>query len=115
MVKPTPAQAVMWGHVFVTLPVLAIIAATGYLGLRLGGLRHELFALFGLLIGIILGAAVAWLWWAFTVPRWRDWVEDQGLQPSEVQDLAASTGLIWPVGSRYERTEVPRRNGRRGW
>jgi hypothetical protein len=115
MAKPTPFQAVMWGHAFVTLPVFATIITGGAVGLWLGGRLGPLFGLVGLLVGIVLGAAVAWVWWSFTVPVWRDWVVDQGLTPSDVQELAVATGLVWPRGSHFERTEFPRRGGRRGW
>ena len=73
---------------------------------------HAIGLLLGLLIGVL--NLVAWPCWSHLVPRWRDWVEDKGLTPGEVQALAVSTGLIWPKGPVFERTEFKRRNGERG-
>ena|SRR6266487_6194997 len=104
----TPAHAVARGHLRVTLPVLVIIALGGLIGRYISGRS-------GLLLGLVIGAVFAWPCWSFLVPRWRDWVEDEGLDPDEVQPLAVRTGLLWPKGSLFERTECKRRNGKRGW
>lgn len=108
MKKVTPAHAVARGHLTVTLPVLVIIMLGGVIGSLISDAR-------GFLFGLIVGAVLAWPCWSFLVPRWRDWVEDEGLDPGEVQPLAVSTGLLWPRGSLFERTECKRRNGKRGW
>jgi len=69
----------------------------------------------GVMVGLVAGPGLAWPWWSYAVPRWRDWVEDQGIAPEEVQEEAERIGLLWPRGSRWERTEFRRRNGRKGW
>lgn len=92
------AKAVVVGHLVVTGPVLAIIAIVG-----LGG--YVWFGLPGLLIGGLLGFGVAWMWWSWTVPKWRRWALSRGASPDRVQRLAAATGLIWPRGWIFERTE----------
>jgi hypothetical protein len=106
--KPSAFLAVARGHLTVTLPVVVVIAVAGFIGRLLAGTG-------GMLIGIILGAVLAWPCWSFLVPRWRDWVEEKGLVPEDVQALAASTGLVWPRGSFFERTEFRRKSGKRGW
>jgi hypothetical protein len=106
--KPSVTQALWRGHLTVTLPVLVIVALCG-------GVGRAAFGAAGLALGLLLGAVVAWPCWSFMVPRWRDWVEDQGIAPDEVQDGAVRTGLVWPRGSLLERTEFRRRDGRRGW
>jgi hypothetical protein len=106
--KPSPILAVARGHLTVTLPVVVVIVLAGFIG-RLWASTG------GLLIGIIIGAVIAWPCWSFLVPRWRDWVEEKGLAPDDVQFLAASTGLLWPRRSFLERTEFRRKGGKRGW
>ena len=106
--KPNPILAVARGHLTVTLPVVVVIVLAGFIGKSLAGTG-------GLLIGIVIGAVVAWPCWSFLLPRWRDWVEGKGLAPEDVQSLAASTGLLWPRGSFLERTEFRRKGGKRGW
>ena len=99
--------AVLHGHLTVSAPAALVLITTflvsAWLGVRPMGVA------FG--IGITPG----WLWWAVAVPRWRDWVVDRGIDPAKVQTLAAITGLVWPRGSFFEKTEFPRRNGKQGW
>lgn len=104
----SPLQAVLHGHLTVTLPVLCVIALAGFIGLLLNGVG-------ALLVGVIIGSAIAWPVWSFLLPRWRDWVEDAGLTGDDVQRLAVLTLLVWPKHSFLERTEFRRRDGKRGW
>lgn len=106
--KPSPILAVARGHLTVTLPVVVVITLAGFIGKLLAGTG-------GMLLGIIIGAGLAWPCWSFLVPRWRDWVEEKGLAPEDVQALATATGLLWPRGSFFERTEFRRKGGKRGW
>jgi len=108
MKQVSPIQAVARGHLAVTLPVVGVIGFFGFLGWLLNG-AGAVFA------GLIVGSVIAWPFWSFLVPRWRDWVVDQGLTGDKVQQLAVLTFLIWPEGSLFERTEFKRRNGKRGW
>lgn len=108
MNRVTPLGAVARGHFTVTLPVVGIIVLFGFIGWLLNGGG-------ALLIGLIIGSVIAWPFWSFLMPRWRDWVEDAGLTGDDVQRLAVMTFLLWPRGSLFERTEFKRRNGKRGW
>src|SRR6185437_13939428 len=110
--KPTPstgrlaaAAAVRRGHAVVTLPVLLIML--GLWGLAEGVLRRA-SKLVRLPLGlqIVVGVAVvigppalAWVWWAFTVPRWRHWALSRGADPQLLQELGEAQGLVWPRGS----------------
>jgi hypothetical protein len=101
----TAGRAVVIGHLRVTLIVLAMIVAGGLIG-RANGARNA---------GLLVGCGLAWVWWSWQVPRWRDWVVDRGAPIDEVQRLAVTTALLWPKGSFMERTELRRRDGTRGW
>jgi hypothetical protein len=103
----SPAQAVKWGHMIVSVPVFIIAGVVATVSYAI----YPLLVLVGTLFGLGLG----WLWWSFAIARWRDWVESVGLRPDDVQDLAVRTWLVWPRGSWLERTEFRRQNGRRGW
>jgi len=100
---------------FVNGPVLLIIIAGVVGGAVVARSGDTTMAIFAVPAGAVLGSGVAWIWWSFAIPRWRDWVIDVGLTPRDVQDLAVRVGLVWPVGSFFERTERRRRDGRRGW
>lgn len=105
--KPTPTQAVVRGHLVVSVPSLLVLAVVAVAVHRMAGWHWP--------PAILTGSLVAWPVWAFTVPRWRDWVEDSGLTGDDVQRLAAGTGLVLPRGFPIEWMEFRRRNGTVGW
>ena len=105
---PTPKQAILRGHLTVTLPVLLVITG-GYL------VGRYIFTPAHPWLGLVCGAGLAWPVWSFLVPRWRDWAQDSGVNPADIQDMAVRSGLLWPTGSFLERTEFKRRNGKVGW
>ena len=105
---PTPRAALRRGHFLVTGPVLGLMVV----GALLAGGRWGVTAM---ALGILLAMPVAWLWWAYQIPRWRDWVVERGVSQADVESQAVKSGLLWPRGSFFERTEFRRRNGERGW
>ena len=105
---PSPQYAVHRGLRMVNAPVVGIM-----LGLPL--LAGLLFGSLGIVVGFCVAFPLAWCWWSYAVPRRRDWVIDSGLTPEDVQPLAVKTGLLWPAGHPFERTEFRRRDGKRGW
>jgi hypothetical protein len=80
----TAASAVLIGHMVVSVPVVLIIGTGGLLGLALGSGR----------LGLLIGILPAWVFWSFTVPRWRRWALRRGAPPGRTQRIAAATGLV---------------------
>lgn len=99
----TPRRAVLIGQLVVNLPVVFII---GLAFLLADLLKGPAWAPLGLFLGII----PAWLWWSFMVPRWREWAKRKGADEGQTQYLGQRSGLVWPKGSIFERTELPPRN-----
>ena len=116
--KPTPSvqqltadAAVRWGHLFVTLPVLALMLGLWGLasvlfrhGRQLSGLPASLQVAIAVTVAVGPPAA-AWLWWAFAVPRWRYGALSRGADPELLQALGQAQGLVWPQESFLTRTE----------
>lgn len=56
-------------------------------------------------LAILLGSALAWIWWSYWVVKWKLWAY------AEVKDFhllyrrAVNGKLVWPMGSVYEKTE----------
>ena len=94
----SPGRAVAVGHLVVTLPVLAIIAVISLLGWHRFGWG-----------ALVAGSVLAWPWWSVSVPRWRRWALAQGADPDAIQRLGELTGLVWPRGWIFEKTEIPPR------
>jgi hypothetical protein len=94
----TPERAVLFGHLVVNLPVVGIIGSGYLLGYSLG---NPIWAMIGMLLGVVL----AWLWWSVSVPKWREWAKRQGADEARTQFLGQRSGLVWPKGSVFEKTE----------
>ena len=103
----SPVKAVVVGHLIVNGPVVVIIALVGWVGNAVIGSRQAWATSWpiGWVVGLLAGCAVAWVWWSWSVPRWRRWAIKQGAAPDQLQRLAAATLLVWPEGSIFERTE----------
>jgi hypothetical protein len=93
-------KAVTVGWLLVNLPILVIIFCISLIGALLVPNGWWIF----LFVAFLLG----WLWWSFTVPRWRRWAVGRGANPSKLQRWAAITGLVWRKGSIFEKTEFRR-------
>jgi hypothetical protein len=94
-------HAVLIGHLLVTLPVFVFICGLTFFGMfvALFLLPYEPLLLF---VFIIPGFILAWLWWSLLVPQWHNWAHRQG---DELQKWAVRTGLVWPKGWIFEKTE----------
>jgi hypothetical protein len=48
----------------------------------------------------------AWLWWSFTIARWRVWAYERVTDIHKLKQMAVTAGLTWPAGSIFGRTEI---------
>jgi len=95
------AQAVLVGHVLVTIPTLVFVLGLTFLGYLLFGFNRV-----NLLVLLLIGAVLAWTWWSLLIPKWRNWAHRKGVPPDELQKWAVRTGLVWPKGWIFEKTEI---------
>lgn len=98
----TPERAVRVGQLVVNLPVIVIILLMAVPVFLYGGPLWGIAGVFG---GPILG----WIWWSFSVPRWRKWAKEKGADEEQTHVLAVRAGLVWPKGHFFEKTEFRRR------
>ena len=103
--------AILIGQLIVNLPVLIIIFGVASVGIVITIFFGNAFSLlaafipFGAIASFILGVAAGWLWWSFSVPRWRRWAHQNGAPEDKLQKWAVITGLVWPKGWDMEKTE----------
>ena len=103
--------AILLGHLIVTVPALLFILAGVGICLAVMFLLATLpppFPGLSYILGIIsagMGMLAGWLWWSYVVPRWRRWAHKNGAPADKLQKWAAITGLVWPKGSIFEKTE----------
>ena len=102
--SPEVMAAVQRGTKVVNLPIPFIMMAVMFGLLALGALvfKSQTITLASFPVGFISG----WLWWSYSVPRWRKWaLEQPGVSPDELQAAGEAAMLVWPKGSFFEKTE----------
>ncbi len=92
-------KAILVGQMIVNLPAVAIMLVALFLGSLVAPWE----------LALIIGSLLAWVWWSYIVPRWRDWAHRRGANSDQLQKFAFRTGLTWPKGSLFERTEFRRK------
>lgn len=102
--SPEVQAVIAKGSMVVNLPIPFIM-----LGIWLGGVAIGALALkspIAILASFLFGFISGWLWWSYTVPRWRKWALQQpGVSPDELQAAAEVALLVWPKGHFFEKTE----------
>ena len=82
-------RAVVLGHLTITVPVIVAIGIVVRWGLyQFGPLLWPYY--------VTGGIALAWQWYSMALPRWKGLLTRNGLQASETEDVALSSGLVWP-------------------
>ena len=92
----SPAAAVVVGTLVVNVPVMAIIVGVLLLTTRFG---------LGVTPALFLSGIAGWVWWSFWIPKWRLWAYRRVASTGALQRAALRSGLVWPKGSKLERTE----------
>jgi hypothetical protein len=107
--KLSVRQAYFLGQLIVNGGVILVMVVVWILSFIIVAKAH--LSVWLVLPGIFAGPLVAWIWWAFSTPRWRDFAS-QYLDEAEMQQLhqAAIQGqLEWPQGHVFSRTEITSR------
>jgi hypothetical protein len=103
--SPEVLGAIREGSKRINFPSMFIM-----LGIWIGGLIISLFSPenFVLVMGISfpLGFISGWLWWSYSVPRWRKWaIQQPGVDADELQTAVEAAMQVWPQGHFFEKTE----------
>lgn len=95
------ARAVLIGTLIVNGPVFALLAV----GVVVATLLTPQIGNWAV-VALVIGFALAWLWWSLTVPHWRLWAYARVASIAELKSRAIAVGLTWPDGSLFARTEI---------
>jgi hypothetical protein len=96
-------QAIQRGQKMINYPIFAlmIIGFTAMLSLP-----FLLDNLWFIPIGFITTFVVMWMWWSFRITKWRIWAFENCRNVHKLKKRAIEEKLIWPDGSRFEKTEI---------
>ncbi len=99
----TIEQAIKRGFFFVNLPVFLIIA----LPLFIAGILPESWNLNPIVgLAIIPSIIMAWVWWSWSLPKWRLWAVKKVDDIELLFNKAVEAQLMWPVGHFFQKTEI---------
>ena len=84
----------VFGLVFGPMALLLLIVGNDQIGVPLG------------VSTLLLGFALAWLWWSIMIPRWRLWSYRRVDNPLALKHAAVEAQLTWRDGSSFARTEI---------
>ena len=107
-------RAILVGMIWVNGAVLAafliplLVVATG--GIMIADPSKALANLATLVAGLILGFVCSWAAWSSQVTRWRLWAYRRVTDIDALKSQAVASGLIWPEGHFFERTELRSRD-----
>jgi len=85
-------RAVLFGHLAITVPVIAIITLVLFFGLHMYGPFLWPYYISG-------GLAIAWQWYSAALPRWKGSLARNGAPEEETGEIARRSGLEWPGAS----------------
>lgn len=92
------------GQKRVNLPIPFVMGVVWILG---GIISFNLDNAILMLVTFVVGFISGWLWWSFSVSRWREWALKQpGVTQNELQSAAELALLVWPKGHFFEKTEL---------
>jgi hypothetical protein len=90
--------AIIIGQLVVNLPAVALVLGIALVGRANMPSKWWLFIIAGFLLG--------WFWWSFSISRWRKWALNQGCPSDKLRQWAGITGLEWPEGSVFAKTDT---------
>ncbi|MEW6401972.1 MAG: hypothetical protein AB1649_09240 [Chloroflexota bacterium] len=104
--------AILIGELLINVPVSIIILsfACSSLALALSFVTNSppciaWIAMPIFIVPTLIGIVLAWVWWSFSVPRWRRWALRNGIPTEKLQKWGVIAGLVWPKGWIFEKTE----------
>lgn len=106
--SPEVQAAIQKGYKDISMVSLFLLIGPIIVGLVLGVFVMNESDAGGILMcaSMPLGFVLAWGWWSYSVPRWREWALKQpGVNSEELQKAAEVATLVWPKGHFFEKTE----------
>ncbi len=100
----TVDEAISRGRRMISYPVMVIMF--GIIGVSVYLSTENLIPVSYLIIGIVSGLLLGWLYWSFMVTKWKVWAFDNVRNVHELQRKAVEAQLIWNEGSFWGKTEI---------
>ena len=106
-------RAIKRGHLVINAPVILIMfgfpAAAMYL------FSEKLIPNWSVAISFFLGFGIAWIYWSYSVTKWRLWAFENVRNVHELKKRAVQSGLIWSDTKWFNKTEFRTKKDKLKW
>ena len=106
-------KAINRGHLIINVPVMLIMF--GIPGITLYLFSENLIPNWSLAISFFLGFGIAWVYWSFSVTKWRLWAFENVRNVHELKKKATESGLIWSDTKWFNKTEFKSQKDKLKW
>ena len=106
-------KAINRGHLMINVPVMLIMF--GIPGITMYLFSEKLIPNWSLVISFFLGFGIAWVYWSFSVTRWRLWAFENVRNVHELKKRAIESGLIWSDTKWFNKTEFKSEKDKLKW
>lgn len=100
----TVYQALNRATWMVSVPSWILMIATPGLSIYFAG--QDFIPKWGIAMGFSVGFLLAWLYWSYSITKWRIWAFDHVRNVHHLKKKAINRGLIWKDKSWFEKTEI---------
>lgn len=103
-------RAISIGLIFVNGPVILMLVGPlgAFIVLSKNGLISQSYN-WTVIPAFLAGFVAAWVWWSFSVPRWRVWAYERVNEIGLLKERAVAVGLTWPDTHVFGKTEFKTR------
>lgn len=85
--KLSTFEIIAKGYLWVNIPITIIILSIWYLLTTNFNIGHSL--------GAIIGSAIGWIYWEFTIKKWVNWALDNSVNPDRLLRIGQLSLLLW--------------------
>lgn len=96
-------EAIRKGFWVVNCPVFVLLFAPALIVLNLP--ENTIPSYYGG-ISLVSGFILGWLWWSYSVPKWRLWAVSYVNDVESLIVEAIESNLMWPPGHFFQKTEI---------
>ena len=106
-------KAIIRGYLMVNTPVMVIMLGTPIIAMYL--FSQKLIPNWSIGISFFLGFVFAWLYWSFSITKWRLWAFENVRNVHELKKRAIQSGLIWTDDKWFNKTEIKSSEDKLKW
>lgn len=85
--KPSTSEVITKGYLIANLPTIAIILIIWFGLWKMFNINYT--------ISVLIGTAVGWYYWAFSIKKWIKWAKSSGIDNEQILKVGRMSLLLW--------------------